>query len=73
MGLTNSWAAFQFDKLVLAVGSEAENEAFESRREGKRKKVPVPQDENAYLGKDGLRQLAGGQFKKVKVPESGVW
>ncbi|MCP4429086.1 MAG: hypothetical protein GY803_31760 [Chloroflexi bacterium] len=73
VGVANDWAAYQFDKACMAAGADAEEKAYEKAKKSGKGGVDVPQDESEYQGMGGLRQLAGGTIKRIKVPDSGVW
>ncbi|MCA9872606.1 MAG: hypothetical protein KC441_03100 [Anaerolineales bacterium] len=83
MGITNSWAAYQFDSAVLTAGLDRELAAInasrsksggwsgKSGRNGRQLSTgSLPKKSSGY---QSLKTAVGPNIRKIAIPEDGIW
>jgi hypothetical protein len=73
IGVSNTWAAYQFDMAVLLAGMDFESRALEEQTgSGNRNTGKPPKRKTSYqsIRNSGLSRTG---VRKMQVPESGIW
>lgn len=81
IGIPDEWAAYQFNNAVLLAGLHHEVEATKNGRSStsapttstKTATTATPKDDSQFRDPMELAAFMGGEIRKMKVPESGVW